>query len=350
VKYKLLYYRRIRPNNSKERLKKELLFYLKKEYKKGHIPSRRELDSKFHFRLDTLFKNINNLYESAGLKYKLTANQSIKAKKANLLLELITKNLDKFGLKLIKARSVRERGVDIIAIRGIKKIGIELKAYNKYEKLKTKDINQVKRFIQNENLDMAIIITTTDIKNKEVKQEDKIRIIMYKDLVQIIKNKGNQKELKYIRDYSTNREDPRKDIKRQMILEYVSEKFNKENKRSSYLDIQKNLHLDIYSYFDNLFHIYKILKIAPLSKNMRGPRSINPDKEIINLWKENFKNFIIEEIKKRKRYPSGIEIGKHFGISNIWNIVKVSDLYKELGLKPYLERKTRIRSTSAPIS
>lgn len=341
MKYKLLYYKGKRPDNSQARLKKELIDYIKKEYKKKHIPSRREIENKFHLKLDSLFRNIKALYEAAGLKYKLTANQSLKAKKAGLFLELITKNLAKFGLKLIMARDVHERGVDIIAIRGTKKIGIELKAYNKYEKLKIKDINQVKRFIQKENLDRVIIITTTDIKNKEVGNENKIELIMYKDLTKILKNKKFNKRLNYIREYSINREDPYREIQRQRILKYVYEEFNKKRKKPSYLDIQKNLHMSLYSYFDNLFQIYKILKIAPPTKDMHGPRSINPDKEAINLWKENFKKFIIEEVKKGKKYPSGIEIGKHFGISHIWNIVKVSELYKELGLKPYLERKTR---------
>lgn len=85
---------------------------------------------------------------------------------------------------------------------------------------------------------------------------------------------------------------------------------------------------------------------------MGGARAINPDVEVIRLWKEEFKKFIIEEIRNGKKYPSGVEIGKSFGISHIWNIVKVSDLYKELGLKPYLERGKGSRSkfTSVQVS
>jgi Holliday junction resolvase len=350
MKYKLLYYNGKRPNHSKTRLKKELIDYIKRQYQKKHIPSRREIENKFHIRLDSLFKNIKALYESAKLKYKLNANQSLKAKKAGLLLELITKNLDKFGLKLIEIRNVHDRGVDIIAINGTNKIGIELKAYNKYEKIKIKDLNQVKRFIQKENLNKVIIITTTDIKNKEVKNEDKIELILYNDLVRILKDKKFNKKLDYIREYSINREDPYKEIRRQKILDYVYKKYKFENKKPSCLNISKELHLTIGTYFENFFQIYKILKIAPPTKDMRGPRSRNPDKEVINLWKENFKKFILDEIKKGKKYPSGVEIGKHFGISHIWNIVKVSELYNELGLKPYLERKTRDKLTSVLIS
>ncbi len=80
---------------------------------------------------------------------------------------------------------------------------------------------------------------------------------------------------------------------------------------------------------------------------MGGKRAKNPDFEVINLWKEEFKKFILEEIKNGKKYPSGDEIGKHFGISHIWSIVKVSQLYKELGFPSYLERKPRYKITSA---
>ena len=73
-------------------------------------------------------------------------------------------------------------------------------------------------------------------------------------------------------------------------------------------------------------------------------RKSKPDIESVNLWKEEFKKYILEEIQKKKKYPSGEEIGKHFGISHIWNVVKVSDLYIELNLKPYLEREHRTTS------
>ncbi|MFH0831501.1 MAG: hypothetical protein V1886_01380 [archaeon] len=89
-------------------------------------------------------------------------------------------------------------------------------------------------------------------------------------------------------------------------------------------------------------------KSPPPLKNMKGIRAKKPDIDCINLWKEEFKRYILEEIKKGNKYPSGEEIAKHFGISHIWNIVKVSELYKELNLKPYLERERRITSVQEP--
>jgi hypothetical protein len=343
MKYKYLYYNGTRPKNCQAELKRELLEYLREEYKKQHIPSRREIEGKFHFRFTTLFKDINTVYQEAGLKYKLTQNQSIKSSKAEILLKIILKNLEKLDLELVKYRDVRERGIDIITKRKDRIIGIELKAYNKREKLKCRDIKQVNRFIKDEKLDEAIIITTTDISDKKLPNHDNISIIKYSNLILSL-NIKKDKSLEYIREYSVNISDSIRDIKKQIILNYVLDKYKNESKKPGYNDILKELHLDIYTYFKDLFEIYKTLGIPPPLKNMNGRNSKKPDPECISLWKEEFKKFILSEIEKGNKYPSGVDIGKHFGISHIWNIVNTSQLYKELNLKTYLERKRKTTS------
>lgn len=343
MRYEFLYYKGKRPDGSKGKLRNELLFYIKKEYEKKHIPSRREIQATFHLKISTLFKNIDDLYQKAGLRYKLIANQDIKAGKAKILIEIV-KNLEEFFFSIIKTRDIRERGIDLVAIKNKQTIGIELKAYNKNEKLKIKDIKQVERFIRHENLDSAIIITTTDLKGSDVKESEKISIVYYSDLIKKINRKEDIEKLKYIRNSSVNIDDSQKLTKRKIILDYVYIKYKEENKKPTYNDILEDLHLDLYNYFKNLFEIYKILRIPPSLKNMGGKRAKNPDVEVINLWKEEFKKYILEEIKKGNKYPSGYEIAKRFEISNIWNIVNVSDIYRELGLKTYLERKRKITS------
>ena len=104
------------------------------------------------------------------------------------------------------------------------------------------------------------------------------------------------------------------------------------------------MHLCVYTYFNGLFEIYKLLKIPPPLKGMKGKGAKLPDIECINLWKNEFKRYILSEVKQGNGYPSGEKIEKYFGISHIWNITKVSDLYRELNLKPYLEREKRITS------
>ena len=302
MKHTFLYYKGKRPNNSKNILRNELLSYLKEESKKNHIPSRREIEKKFHLQLDT---GIELLYKEAGLEYQLSPNQEIKSMKANLLLRLIIKNLNKFGLKLIEYRSVHKRGIDIITERNNKKIGIEIKAYNRHEKLKQRDIKQLLRFNHKEKLEKAIIVTTTNIGDKHLTHPNNIKLLKYNQLKNMFSYK-EIKELGYIRNHSVNVINTKKDAKRKRILEYVLDKYLSENKKPTYNDISKELHLHVYTYFDNLFEIYKILKIPPPLKNMDGKGSKTPDKECINLWKEAFKINISEEIKSCKNYPSDI--------------------------------------------
>ncbi len=340
MKYKYLFYKSKRPNSSKEEFKQELIQYIKEETQTGHFPSRRELERNFHFKLDDLFEGIKELYNSAGIRYKQEVSQELKYKKATILLTLVLKNLEKFGLSLVTFRKANERGIDIVAKQKNSRIGIELKAYNSQEKLKIRDICQVKRFIKKENLKRAIIITTTMLQDTKISYDDKICIIFYEQLAAIL-GKESKKQLDYIKTYSINRTTKHKQIKKQQILDYVKLEYHIYNRKPRYNEILKELHLDLYTYFNSLFEIYKILKIPIWTKNMNGPRASNPDPEILEIWKNEFKIYINNIIKKEKRFPSGVEIGEHFGISHIWNVVKVNTLYKELGLPTYQERAQR---------
>jgi Holliday junction resolvase len=338
MKYNLLNHKGKRPNGSKEDTLNELIIFIKSEHEKGHLPSKRELQNKFHIRLDI---GIEEIYKKAGLKYKLIANQDIKSEKAKILQEVILRNLDNLGFKLIESRSVRERGIDIIARRGNKRIGIELKAFNKSEKIKLKNINQAKRFIKNENLHEAIIISTADFTEK-IELPGNIRLILYKDLIKKINNEKDLNDLNYIRNTSINFKTAKKEINKQKIIDYVSNKYIKENIKPTYIDILQDLQLDVYTYFGSLFDIYKTLKIPPPLKNMGGLKAKKPDKESIELWKDEFKKFILSEINEGRKYPTGDEINKHFKISHVWNIVRVSELYEELSLVPYPKRKRNL--------
>ncbi len=334
-----------RPRDINKEIRKELIEYIRKEVKEKHFPSRREIEKKFKIRLDSYFNNIKHLYEESGARYKLHANQNLKVIKAKLLLKLILKNLNKINLKLISARGINERGIDILAKQEEIKVGIEIKAYNKEEKLKARDIQQVKKFIEKEKLDKAIIITTSNKRDNNLKISNNILIIDYNTLVKILREED--KELLFIRNYSINREDISRNIKKQRILNYVERKYKGENKKPTCIEIAKKLHLDIYSYFINLSEIYKILKIPPPLKNMGGKKGKKPDKESIELWKTEFKRYMLKTIKDKKVYPSGDTIAKHFKIGSIWNITNMTDIYKELGFKPYLERDKRITSVQA---
>ncbi|MEK6885885.1 MAG: restriction endonuclease [Nanoarchaeota archaeon] len=348
MEYSILFTNKHHNRENKITFKKELLDYILQEYKKGHILSRREIESKFHLKLDGFFNNIDAVYSELGIKYHLSPNQEIKSQKANLLLKIILSNLSQLNLKLLSYRNVTDRGIDILCMDGEDLVGIELKAYKKEEKLKLKDIRQVENAIKKENLKRAILITTTDKSDAAFNLPKDISIINYQNLKELIQSQEQIQDIAFIRENSVNFISPYKEIKRQKILDYVYGKYIKENKKPSSAEISKNLHIKIQTYFKSLFEIYKILKVPPPTKNMGGKQAENPDKECIELWKNEFKKYILKIVEKENRYPSGVEIGANFGISHIWNFVKVSELYRELGLKPYLERETR--PTSAPKS
>ena len=122
-----------------------------------------------------------------------------------------------------------------------------------------------------------------------------ILLISYKSLLKII---GENKEFSFIRNYSVNREDASRKIKRQKILDYVAQQY-KKGLKPTYSEILKNLHLDLYSYFDDFFEIYKILQIPPPLKNMKGKHAKNRDEESIKLWKDEFKKYIMKEVKEK---------------------------------------------------
>ncbi len=338
MQYKYLNYKGKRPQNSKQKLRNEIIFFIKKETKKGYFPSKRELQNKFHCGLIGKENGIKELYAEAGTEYKLAPDQNEKVKKATMLLQIILEILPKFNCALVQYKSATETGIDIITKKEKQLVGIELKAYNSGERVKTKDLLQVRNAIIKENLSKAIIITTTDKVSKIVQLEKEIEIITYSKLIELIGTQKRQ-DLEYIRNSSVNKTSKTKPINRQKILDFVLSQ-SQLGIKPTYNIILKELHLDLYTYFDNLFEIYKKLELLPPTKNMRGLRAKNPDKELIEFWKTKFKEYI-KENSLQGRYPSGEEIGKKFGIPHIWNITKVSELYTELGLSQYRKRYTR---------
>lgn len=211
----ILFSRDRRRLDKKILFKKELLSYILGEYKNGHILSRREIESKFHLKLDSFFKNIDEVYRELGIVYQLSPNQEIKSHKANLLLNIILANLSKLGLKLFNYRNVTDKGVDILCKDGEDLVGIELKAYKKEEKLKLRDIRQVEKAILRESLNRAILITTTDKSDINLNTPRNISVIKYQDFKELIESEEDKEDILFIRETSVNFISHYKEIKRQ---------------------------------------------------------------------------------------------------------------------------------------
>lgn len=332
-----------RPNRSTDILKKELIAYLIKCKENEHYPSRRELEHQFNIRL-SMFKNIKDLYRKARVPYKQIHNQAIKVKKAKLLEKIVINNLKKLNVTLISKSGISERGIDLICKdKAGRIIGVELKAYNKYEIVKKRNIKQIETWLKTRSFHKIILITTTSKIENKVKIPKNVEIIKFEGLIKIC-NKNSFKKLQYIRDYSIHIDTKEHKIKRDLIKDHVRHNY-KDNERLNVNEISTILKLDIYTYFKNQLELYKYCNLMPPLCVIRGRRRENKGKlnlEYSRMWKSKIVSYIKEEIYKG-RYPSGTDINKKFNISHIWNYLKVSKLYKTAGFKPYHERLPRFK-------
>ena len=328
-----------RPTGCNEILKKELIEYVKNEIRNGHYPSRREIEKKFRVHIGVLFGNIEKLYISAGSRYVQKSNQEIKKRKADILMDLVLYILPKMHLEIIKQRDTRETGIDILAKNNDDEIiGIELKAYNKYEKIKKRDIDQLKKFLIKEKLNRGILISTTSGIQSNLLIPSKIKIILFDDFLKLC-NKDMLHFINFIRTYSIHRETYELDNKRRKIIEYARN--NAQNGEDiSHKKILNDLKLDCRTYFKNIYNVYKEANIPIPIRKIKGRRSKIRYHETTKNLVNKILAFVKEEVNKN-HYPSGIDIEKKFGISHIWNFVKVSDIYHQLGLPAYLERERR---------
>jgi len=323
-----------KPSNSREEIKGLLINYLREEVSRNHFPSRKEIEQKFHLKIDGLFKGIEDLYRNAGLQYKQVENQAIKIEKARKLLKIALNILEKMKLKVLIVRGPNQQGIDIVIGKPCRYIGVELKAYNKFEKVKKKDILQLKKFKIREKLTKVFLFTTTNRISTEIPPW--VEVFTFKRL----KNYCSKEEIKIlneIREKSIHFETKDKEEKRQRILDYVK----KNAAKGKYLgadNILNELGIYVYTYFKNMDEVYEK---AGIKVSLRRSRYIRNPKLKEKVRKELLNEILqfIQSKTAKGHYPSGIEIGKAFGVKNIWNYWKVGDLYKMLNLPTYLERK-----------
>lgn len=308
-----------RPNNVHLLLRKELIDYIKERVKYNHHPSRREIENKFNLSLaPVLFKSIRDLYKKAGIKYSQENNQELKVRKAKLLTDIVISILPKLDLKFKKSRRATERGIDILAkdYKG-KMVGIEIKAYNKYERVKERNIEQIKKSLEKEKLSQGILITTTDKIESNLKIPKNIKLILFKDLRKIF-NEDYSDNIHFIRNYSIHEDTSLHKKKREIIINYVRNKLL-NNKTIKAREINKELNLDVKTYFNSVLEIYLAAGTLPPLGKFKGPRAKQENKIsniILELWRERIKEYIKFQIKYN-HYPSGVEIGNYFNNSRI---------------------------------
>ena len=330
-----------RPAGCNEILKKELIEYVKSEINKNHYPSRREIESEFRVKIGVLFGNIEILYNQADTRYAPKDNQFIKQQKAQMLLDMIKEILDNLSLKLVKFRKPHEHGIDVIAKNSKDELtGIELKAYNKYEAVKAKNIEQLRNSLAKEKIGNGILITTTSRIQKNLSIPNNIKIINFEELLKLCKPEMKSK-LDFIRNYSVHIETAEKEAKRDEIIEFVRKETAKGNS-VNIVDINKIFGIDFYSYFNRFYEVLEKAGIDLPYAKIKHIRNEDDRNKVKTILLDKILKFIETETKKGY-YPTAEDIKKEFGIAHIWNYIKMSDLYEKLNLPPYLERKNRIR-------
>jgi hypothetical protein len=325
-----------KPSGTKHEIKKLLIKYIRDETKKKHYPSRREIENQFKLNIDTMFVGIEDLYNAAGVVYRRVENQEIKYQKAQTFLKLILKMLKRNKFRIVSVKKPNQQGIDlIIGISKKRKIGIELKAYNQFERIKIKDIKQLERFNKTNYFKEIWLLTTSSRIPRKIPKW--LTILKFEDLKKWC-NKEELKILREIRKKSIHQETTDRLRKKQIILNYVKSNAEK-GKYMGFKDILRDTHLCIYSYFKSMDDVYNQDGIKVSLFRSRYFKDKNIKERAQQKLLEEILSFIREEVKKG-HYPSGVDIGKVFGVKHIWNYWKVNDLYKMLNLPTYLERKT----------
>lgn len=317
-------------------VRKDLLNYLKNEVKKGHYPSRRFIEQKFKLRLDTYFRSIKEFYLQAGIKYIQKNSQDLKGNKALIFTKLIADVLYKLDLSILEINDIHEQGVDMVALDTNERlIGVELKAFNKYEPIKKKNVEQLQQFLKQGFHEIILMTTTSKIESK-ISGVSGISIKLYEDVLPLLSNDQIEK-IQYIRDSSVHEETDEKVRKKKLIVDYLKENLIKG--REVYVhDINKALKLDTRSYFKSVLDIYKEANIIPPLNKIGGRRNPKLDQCLFRAAIENILTYMKKEISSG-HYPSGKDIRKEFGISHIWDYITMNDLYKLLHEPTYLERR-----------
>ena len=335
-----LYFPVKRPEGCQEILRKELIKYVKDEINKNHYPSRREIESKFRVKIGLLFGNIESLYNQAKSKYIQKDNQFLKQQKAELFLNIVKELLEKFNLRIVRFRKAQEQGIDIVAKdMNNELVGIELKAYNKYEAVKAKNIEQLINSLNKEGIRSGVLITTTSKIQNNLRIPENIRIISFDEFSKFCKPEMKSK-LDFIRNHSVHIETKEKEAKRNEIKEFIRKEYA-NGKKLKAIDINKNFKIDFYNYFNSFYEALEKVGIDIEPKEIRRIRNKEKREKVKQILIDKILKFIETESKKGY-YPTAEDIKKNFGISHIWNYVKMSELYKKLDLPLYLERKKRI--------
>jgi len=343
---------------SKRLLKKEIFEYIRLEAAKGHYPTFMEIEVKFRTNMRTHFSSIREAYWLADVPYKREPNPFIKYKKERKLACISVKIFQKMGYMIEKISiGPRGSGPDIILKnRTGDLIPAEIKAYQKFGKIKDKQGDRFSRYFTNEIAQLlkyeaqlrspyGYLVTSTNRKTFQ-HPDQKIRILFSKDIRKLLIEYGMERELRtldWIRETTSLAEKEEKIKTMQIeIVNFVKKELEK-GKYVSRRKIQAKFKTDLRSYFKSMKDVYQAAGVDPYSlSHARMGGQI--DKEIL-------KKRIVRYVRRKARegnYPTYKEIQRKFqclpklffpgGIREIYELAGISYI-KKFATKTPKEKK-----------
>jgi len=346
---------------SKRDLKEEILEYIKLEAAKGHYPTFMEIEEKFRTNMRTHFSSIREAYWLAGVPYKREPDPFLRYKKERKLARISVKVFRKMGYMIEKISiGPRGRGPDIILKnRNGDLIPAEIKAYQKFGKIKEKRGDTFSRYLGNEIAQLlkyetqlrspyGYLVTSTNRKTFQ-HTDQRIRILFSRDIRKLLIEYGMEKELRtldWIRETTSLAEKEEK-IKttQNAIVDFVKKELEK-GKYASKREVQAKFKIDLRSYFKSMKDVYRAVGVDPYSlSHARMGGQI--DKEIL-------KKRIISYVRRKARkgnYPTYKEVQRRFqclpkgffpaGIREIYELAGISYIRKFATKTPKEKKEMR---------
>lgn len=280
--------------------------YINRKVASGRYPGVLEIQRSLKMAFYRYFKDIHGAYEYANVKYDRPCPIVLGRKKEVLMTNIAEKIFRKMGYRIIrvsiKSKEDCNSGPDmVLKDNSGNMILVEIKAYRKNQYITVREMNQLRKYLEQWNVKRGILLTTSE---SERGQTSNILFINGAKLKSLLKRHGFVNEIGNI-VWIENAEVTRKEViehrnmARKSIIEYVRSQRHIPTKT----EIERTLSLDTRSCFSSLREIYEMAGVEL-------PNTV--------LTKEEIRNKVMAFIRERAKtgvYPNSQELHKKFGIN-----------------------------------
>ena len=336
------------PRKNKQQVKKEILEYIRLETAKGRYPTHSELEEKFRTNISTHFSGIREAYQLANVSYKRQPDPFLKYEKEQKLASISVGIFRKMGYMIEKVSiGPQGKGPDVILKnKNGELIPVEIKAYQKFGKIKddltdhfskyfTNEIAQLLRYETQLGSPYGFLVTSTDRKTFQHVNK-RVRILFSKDIKKLlIENKMEKhiETLNWIRETagSVEKEEKYKAVQ-DAIVTFVKKQLLNRNYTGK-REIQARFRIDLESYFRSMKKVYESAGIDPYSLS-HARMGGQVDKE---RFKEKMETYVRNEVRGG-RSPTYKEIqGKFQCLPKAFFPRGIREIYELAGI-PYIRK------------